>query len=156
MSAILSFLGGSAFRAIWGEVSAWFTKRQDAKLELARMKVQSEVDAANHARQMESIKLQHTMGVEVIRVKADATLDEIDAQTFREASARAMEPSGIRWVDAWNGCIRPAFGTLALFLVLRLCHHYGWDMTAAAGVAEVVYSIIGFYFADRTLRKAGK
>lgn len=158
MSAILSFLGGSAFRAIWGEVSHWFTARQELKAEVTRMKLQGELDAAQHARQMKSIELQHNLGVQTIRVQADAALAELDAQTFRDAMARAATPTGIGWVDAWNGCIRPAFGTLALYVVLLICVKAHWEIPAlaAAGVTDVVFSIIGFYFADRTLRKAGK
>lgn len=158
MSAILSFLGGSAFRAIFGEISSWLTKRQDAKLEITRMKVQGELDAAQHARNLESLRLQADLGVKEIRVRTEADLARIDAQTFGEAVARINAPSGIRWVDAWNGTIRPAFGTLALGFVVFLCWQAGPDLTALEklGVAEVMFSIIGFWFADRTLRKAGK
>lgn len=158
MGALLSFLGGSAFRAIWGEVSAWFTKRQDAKLEIARLKLQGELEAAQHLRQMESIKLHHTLGVDTIRVQSDADQAKVDAETFQTAMSKAFEASGIKWVDAWNGCIRPAFGTLALFIIWRACHFAGYDLNAlrAIGIAEVVFSIVGFFFADRTLRKAGK
>lgn len=158
MSAILSFLGGSAFRAIWGEVSHWFTARQELKAEVTRMKLQGELEAAQHLRQLESIKLQHSMGVETIRVQSDATLAEVDAQTFRAAMVAAQTPTGIHWVDAWNGCIRPAFGTLALGFVVFLCWQAGPDVAKleALGVAEVMFSVIGFFFADRTLKKAGK
>lgn len=154
MSAILSFLGGSAFRAIWGEMSAWFTKRQDAKLEIARMKVEGELEEKRFARQKEMVMLQHQQGVQNIRVQADAAADAADAAVFREAMAASRQAIGIKWVDAWNGCIRPAFGTLALVLILLQCHREGWAMVG--GIAEVVFSIVGFYFADRTLRKAGK
>jgi hypothetical protein len=158
MSAILSFLGGSAFRAVWGEVSHWFTARQELKAELARMKLQGQLEAEQHGRQMQSIQLQHDLGVQTIRVQADAAMAEADAQIFREAQARAAQPTGIAWVDAWNGCIRPAFGTFSLYVILLICQRAGWQIPAlaAAGVLDVVFSIVGFYFADRTLRKAGK
>ena len=96
------------------------------------------------------------LGVTTIHVQADADVARSEAQAFVEAQARAAVPTGIWLIDAWNGSIRPAFGTLALVLVLLLCQHFEWDMTKAAGVSDVVYSIIGFYFADRTLKKAGK
>jgi hypothetical protein len=158
MSAILSFLGGSAFRAIWGEVSHWFTARQELKAEVTRMKLQGELDAAQHARNQDAIRLQAELGVKTIHVQADAAMAESDAAAWRENMARAATPTGIRWVDAWNGCIRPAFGTLALGFVIFLCWVAGPDVTRlqALGVAEVMFSVIGFYFADRTLKKAGK
>jgi hypothetical protein len=158
MSAILSFLGGSAFRALWGEVSHWFTARQELKAEVTRMKLQGELDAAQHARNQDSIRLQAELGIKTVRVQADAALAESDAAAWREAQARAAAPTGITLVDAWNGCIRPAFGTFALYVILLICVHAKWDLVAlgAAGILDVVFSIIGFYFADRTLRKAGK
>ncbi len=158
MSAILSFLGGSAFRAIWGEFSAWFTKRQEAKLEITRMKMQGELDAASHGRMLQSIELQHRLGVETIRVKADAALDELDAQIFRDAQARANVPTGIKWVDAWHGSMRPAFYTLALSIVLLVCFNAGWSIERlqTAGMIDLTFTIIGFLFADRTMGKRGK
>lgn len=158
MSAILSFLGGSAFRAVWGEVASYFTKRQEAKLEITRMTLQGTLDAAKHDRDMQSIKLQADLGVQTIRVQSDADQAKLDGEAFREAMIRAAVPTGIKWVDAWNGCIRPAFGTLALYVVLLLCWSADWDATKLqiVGVTDVIFSIIGFYFADRTLKKAGK
>lgn len=154
MSAILTFLGGGAFRAIWGELSAYMTKRQEHKLEIERLRVQGELDAAQHQRQMASIQLQHQMGVETIRVQSEAATEASAAAAFQEAIARAAQPTGIAWVDAWNGCIRPAFATAALFLWVLCLHQQGWrpnewDLSLIGAVA-------GFYFADRTLRKRGK
>lgn len=158
MGALLSFLGGSAFRAIWGEVSHWFTARQELKAEVTKMKLQGELDAALHARNLESLRLQSELGVKEIRVKSEAALSQLDGEIFKEAMARANAPTGIAWVDGWNGCIRPAFGTLALGFVIFLCWQAGPDLTKLEklGVAEVMFSVIGFYFADRTLKKAGK
>jgi hypothetical protein len=154
MSALLSFLGGSAFRAIWGEVASWVNKRQDHKFEQQRMLLQGKLDAEQHARNLAGIRVQAELGIKTIQVQADADAERAAGEAFREAMARAATPTGIRWVDAWNGCIRPAFGTLALVLILRHVHTAGWVMVGP--IMEVVFAIVGFYFADRTLRKAGK
>lgn len=154
MSAILAFLGSTAFRAIWGETSAWFTKRQDAKLEIEKMKVQAQIDADQHARDQEAIKTQAELGVKTIMMKADADVSTEEAAAFTAAMARANAPSGIKWVDAWNGCIRPAFASTALLLWGLALYQAGfklveWDLSMIGAVA-------GYYFADRTLKKAGK
>ena len=39
ISALVSFLGGSVFRMLWGEISAWLTKAQDHKHEIERGRV---------------------------------------------------------------------------------------------------------------------
>ena len=41
ISAIISFLGGSVFRMIWGEVSTWVTAKQNHAQELERLRLQA-------------------------------------------------------------------------------------------------------------------
>jgi hypothetical protein len=154
MSAILTFLGGGAFRAIWGEVASFVTKRQEAKIELEKMKLQKDIDAAQHSQQLETLKLQSELGIKTIGVQADADVARSEAEAFREAMARAATPTGIQWVDAWNGAIRPSFATISLSLWgLSLWTHdfqlTDWDLS-------LIGSIAGFYFADRTLRHLKK
>ena len=44
ISALLSFFGGTAFRMIWGELSAWLNKRQDHQHEIERLRLQADLD----------------------------------------------------------------------------------------------------------------
>jgi hypothetical protein len=39
----------------------------------------------------------------------------------------AAKPTGVKWVDAWNGSIRPSYATVALFL---------WLVKVGAGVQD--------------------
>lgn len=154
MSALFSFLGGSAFRMIWGEVSAYFTRKQEHALEVERMKVQGELEAAQHARNMESIKTQADLGVKTIQVQADADLARIDAGAWAQAVADVGKQTGIRFIDIWNGTIRPLLATVAIAIVLFEVVKNGfvlseWDR-------ELVGAILGIYVADRTLGKRGK
>ena len=57
MSAIISFLGGAAFRMIWGQVSAWLNKRQDHKHELEMLRLQADLDDKRHTRDCERLRL---------------------------------------------------------------------------------------------------
>ncbi len=158
MGALLSFLGGSAFRMIWGEVSSYFSKKQEHKTEMQRMLLQGKLDDAAHARNLAGIRLQAELGIKTIQVQADAAVSEIEADTWRQAVARANTPTGIKWVDAWNASVRPAFATAAL--CLWLFHEFrhmalnGWVITAFS--LELICVVAGFYFADRTMKKAGK
>ena len=45
-SGLIAFLGGSAFRMIWGELAAWLTARQDHRHELERMRLSADLEAA--------------------------------------------------------------------------------------------------------------
>ena len=154
LSAIISFLGGSAFRMVFGEVSHWITAARDHKREVEMMRVQGELDAAQHQRNMESIKLQAELGVKTIAVQAQADLSKMDADGFYSAVSQAMKPSGIFLVDMWNGVIRPLCATIAIMLWVKALGNHGWIM--AAWDMEMVAAILGFFFADRSMGKKGK
>ena len=55
ISALVSFLGGSVFRMIWGEASAYLNKRQDHRHETEMLKVQAELEQAKHGRDLEQM-----------------------------------------------------------------------------------------------------
>jgi hypothetical protein len=154
MSAILTFLGGSAFRAIFGEISSWLTKKQDAKIELEHMKLQGDLDAAKSVRDLEAIRVQAALGVQTIKVQGETAVSTAEAEAFRAAMAVANTPTGIKWVDAWNATVRPAFATVALALWFLALHRQSWQLTEWD--YSLVGAIAGYFFADRTLRKAGK
>lgn len=153
ISAIISFLGGSVFRAVWGEVSAMLTARQDHRHEIERMRLQGELDAAQHARNLEAQRLQADMGIKTITVQADADVGRIEADGWLEAVKATGRSIGVAWVDAWNAIIRPAVATWAVGLITA---HYlgyvklddnGWALCGAA---------LGIYLADRALFKRGR
>lgn len=153
-SALFSFLGGSVFRMIWGEVAGFVQKRQDHAHELEMLKVQSDIEDKRAQLQMEQVKLQHDLGIKEIQVAGDMAIAKSEADGFLEAMKSAARPIGIAWVDAWNGCVRPSAATIALLLWL-------FEIIAAGFIMqdwdrELVGVILGFYFADRSLGKRGK
>jgi hypothetical protein len=154
MSALLSFLGGSAFRAVWGEFSAWMNKRQEHKYEIQRMELQGKLDGDTHARNMEANRLQAELGIKTIEVKSDADQAVLAAEAFREAMKQAAVPTGIKWVDAWNASVRPAFASVSLFIWVRTLQQQNWGVTEWD--RNLMAGIAGFYFADRMLGKRGK
>jgi len=154
MSALISFLGGSAFRMIWGEVSSYFTRKQEHALEMERMKVQGDLEAAQHARNLESIRVQADLGVKTIQVQAEADLARTDAEAWAGAVTAVGRSTGIKFLDIWNGSVRPLLATISIAVVLFEVMKNGfilseWDK-------ELVSAILGIYVADRSLGKRGK
>lgn len=154
LATLLSFLGGSAFRMLWGEISAAWTKYQDHKHELALLQVQAAMEAARHAQNLEAIRVQAELGVKTIAVQAEADIARTDADAFRAGVEMTGKSSGNSWVDAWNGAIRPALATMCMLLwaahVARsgfVLDEQGWSLLGAA---------LGIYVADRTLAKRNK
>jgi hypothetical protein len=154
ISAILSFLGGSAFRMIWGEVSSWINKKLEHEQELERLEAQERYNAAQHARNLEAIKVQADMQVKVIEVQSQSALDQIDAQTFLEGVKATVTKTGIKWVDAWNQTIRPGVATWAV--VMLSLEAFAWIGAIQGGTREVCYAALGLFLVDRTLAKRGK
>lgn len=154
MLGLLSFLGGSAFRMIWGEVASFLQKKQDHAHELEMARLQADLEAGRHERDMARIKQQADLNVREITVAGDVAVQASEANAFVEAMRNAMVPSGVAWVDAWNHSIRPAAATVCLCLWILALAKAGfivneWDR-------QLVGVVLGFYFADRSLAKRGK
>ncbi len=147
MGALFSFLGGSVFRAIWGEAASFVTKWQDSKIEADAMRLQGELEAARHTRELERLKVVSDLGIKEIEVRSDAEVEAKDAEAFIAAMGTINAKSGVRWVDGWNSAIRPAAATTALLLWWFCLYQKGFQLTDWD--KELVGVIIGFYFAHR-------
>jgi hypothetical protein len=151
LSSILSFLGGAAARAIIGQAIDWLKAKQEHAQEMDRLRLQGELDEKRAARQDATIRLQAELGVKQLEVAGDAEVKKLEAAAFAEAMKSANVPTGVRWVDAWNGTIRPLSATIALtlwFLELLKAAFVltDWDR-------NLIASILGYYFADRHIAK---
>ena len=154
ISALLSFLGGSAFRMLWGEIAALVTSKLEHTHEIERMRVQGDLDAAQHARNLEAQRLQADLGIKEITVKSDADLALKDLDVWGRAVESANKPVGILVVDLWNGVIRPLIATIAVVLWVLALNAQGWAMSEWD--KEIVGVVFGFFFASRELLKRGK
>ena len=153
-SALFSFLGGSVFRMLWGEVAGFITKQQDHAHELAMMTMQADLDQKAHERSLENIRLQASMAVQQVEVQRDATVMTAEADAFKYAMENMLKPTGIYFVDAWNGVIRPAAATIVLALwMMKVINTSGVMDEYDMNISGVV---LGFFFADRGLAKRGK
>lgn len=153
ISALISFLGGSIFRTLWGEVSAWISKKLEHSQEIERLKLQGDLDAAQHARNLEAIRVQAELGVKTIQVQSEAALTQIEAEGWLEAVKATARPTGIKWVDAWNAVIRPSVATWAV-VMMTLAEVGVFVMSENA--TAVASAALGIYLADRALLKRGK
>lgn len=153
MSALISFLGGSVFRAVWGEFSHWFTAKQEHAQEIERLKLQEINDAAQHARNLESIRVQADLNVKVIQVQGQSDIGKIEAEGWFEAVKSVGRATGIIWIDAWNAAIRPSVATWAI--VMLTLGQFGVFVLSAMTV-DIACAALGIYLSDRNLSKRGK
>lgn len=153
MSALFSFLGGSVFRMIWGELSYWMTARLEHKQELERLSAQEAINATQHARNLEALRLQSSLGIKEIEAQSDAARSLEELKAWAVAVTDVGKTTGIRWLDAWNGVIRPAVATWSV-VMMTLAEFGLYQMSE--NVWSVAGAALGIFLADRTLFKRGK
>ena len=154
LEALFSFLGGSVFRLIWGELSSWVTKKQDHAHELERLRLQNELDDRAHQRMQDALRLQNELGIQMVAAKAEADVATAEAAAFAKVMDSAFKPTGWAVVDIWNGIIRPSAATIALALWVLKLNHQGWKMDEWD--VTLAGTVLGFFFADRSLGKRNK
>lgn len=147
LGGLLSFLGGSAFRMVWGAFSSWLEKRQEIQRELALMKAQSEFEGARWQRQQDGLRLQADLGVKLIDAKRDADVATSEAEGWSRAVVDHLKPVGIYAVDLWNGVIRPGAATIALAMWVLSLYDQGWKL--GPWDREIIGVVLGFFFASR-------
>ena len=153
-TALISLLGSSTLRMIWGEVSHWWTAKQDHDQEIERMRLQGELDAAQQARELEAIKVQADLGVKTIQVQAAAAVGLVEASAWASVSESTTKLTGIALIDIWNGIIRPLLATLAIAMVVANVVQHSFALTDWD--KELIGAILGLYIADRALSRRGK
>lgn len=146
-SALFSFLGGSVFRMIWGEVSEFINKREDHKNEMEALRLQAELEDRKAAQELERLRVASELGIKELEVKTNAEIEAKDADAFIAAMATVNVKTGNWFIDAWNGSIRPAAATTALLLWWFCLYTQGFVLTEWD--KELVGVILGFYFAHR-------
>lgn len=118
LSSIASFLGGTAFRWLVGELLGWIKARDERAAELAMLRLQHDLDRERHQWQQDAIAAQAAAGVRVIEAQSRATRDAAADIAFGAAVygvTTAQQRSD--WIGAWNAAIRPALASMAILLI---------------------------------------
>jgi hypothetical protein len=147
MMTLISFFGGTAFRLIFGGVMDYLNKRQEHTQEMALIKVQADLDAQRHLRDQESIRLQAELGIKQVVVQADAREREQENEAFLAAVKNTGLKTGIHWVDAWNGSIRPAGASIALAAWVATMMAAGFVFTDFD--RELIAAFLGVFVGER-------
>lgn len=116
-------------RIFLGHLFDFVTKWQDSKNELARMRLQNDLDHAQFERQQSAIRLQADMGIKVIEAQTVSHVTKADSDAFVEAVKATGKKIGVAWIDAWNGSIRPLLATVCIGLWIASMMRAGWVLT---------------------------
>lgn len=165
MTAILSFLGSAVFRWALEKFFGLAERGQDHKQEIERMRLQADIDADQHQRNLELLEVQSRLKLDLIKEEVRGAVEQADAQAFIESIKAGSKPSGFRPIDAWNGAIRPFVSTVCvgvwIWLLGEFVPPYVASLTSVEKMAmavvlveftiNLVASVIGWHFGTRSL-----
>jgi hypothetical protein len=141
---ILTTIGSLLFGNFGPKVFEYFQRRQDNAQELEVLKLQIEAQKQVGQQRLEAI---------------EATGETL---AFLAALNAQAKPTGIRWVDAWGGAIRPGVTTLVVLayvgikLHLLLTGNEPWSKAWAEEDFYFLEVVVGFWFGDRSHFKKRK
>lgn len=165
MTALLSFLGSAVFRWALEKFFQLTERRQDHSQEIERMRVQAEVDAAQHLRNLEMLRLQSELKLDQVKEETRGAVEQADAQVFIESIRTANKPTGMPLIDGWNSAIRPLVSTVCIAVWLWLLAEFVPPYVASLSTLEkmalavllveftinLIASVIGWHFGTRSL-----
>jgi hypothetical protein len=165
MTAILSFLGSAVFRWALEKFFGIVQQKTDHTHEIESLKVQGELEAARHVRNIEMLEIQGRLKLDLIEGETRGAVEVAEGQAFVESIKGAAKPTGILWIDGWNGAIRPFMATVCIAAWLWLLSVLVPPYVASLGPAEkiaaavmlieftinLIASVIGWFFATRSL-----
>lgn len=145
VTLIASFFGFLA--SLVPESMKLYQERKDREHELAIMEKQLQQQATGHSQRLEEV-----------RIRAEAIESRALYRTYQ---------TGIRWVDAFNGTVRPALAYAFFILYAGVkstqLHYFGetiagpFDKVLLLWNAEdqaIFAAIISFYFGQRAIQRA--
>ena len=146
---VLSFLGGTAFRWLFGEVIGFFKARQEHAQELERMRLSVDLERVRADLQRQAIQQAVDMGVRVIEAQSAAAAEKLAGEAFAAAVA-GVNQAGLRadWIGAWNASIRPLLATVAIGLLVgqSLAPEH---VVLSALVLELICAVLGVFVGER-------
>lgn len=139
IGALTGFFGG-----IVPDIIGIFRDQKDKQHELAVMKLQMQQQAAGH-----------TAKLEEVNVQADIAESSAIYKTYS---------TGIKWVDAYNGTVRPtlAYSFFLLYLFVKVSLYTSLDLSLPWSVQAFwsetdqafLVGVMAYYFGQRGMKKA--
>ena len=168
MGGLFSFLGGTAFRWLFGELIGFFKARQEHQQEIERLRLEHDLERERAQWQREAAQDAAAAGLRVIEAQSEAARGAAADAAFvaavqavgavsEQAGAVAQRPGFVGWLAgfavALNAFIRPELAQVSILLIVG---NAIWPQhVALAGlVGEVVCGALGLFVGER-IRQRG-
>lgn len=149
ISGVISFLGGTAFRWLLGEVLGFFKARQEHQAEIERLRLQHEQARDRQVWQREAVKAAADAGIKVIEAQSEAAR-EAAANAAHLAAVEGVNQASQRadWIGAWNASIRPALATVSILLLVGQAL-WPASVVLSALVLDLICAVLGVFVGER-------
>jgi hypothetical protein len=144
----ISFLGGTAFRWILGELFGFLKARQEFKQELELRKLDREISKDQAAARKEEIIEAANAGVKIIEAQREATHENMLDKMLASAVEGVDKLTGIPFVDAANKMVRPVMAYTAILMIVLQCVAPSYVAIAPA-VMELFMAFLGLFCGGR-------
>ncbi len=129
-----------------------------------------------HSRELEMLKVQTDLQLEIQKVQGNTRVAEMDRnvdiaayESQAKIAASSLKSTGVVWVDAWNGALRPFAVTIIITLFAVMASFYTYAVLGAVDtlddtltavdllwgslIGEAIQAVLGFLFGYRSARK---
>ena len=148
MTALISFLGSASMRWLLGELLSIFKAREDRRSEVEMIRLQADLAREQAERQRQAVVDAAAAGVNLIEAQREASAGDASDRMMLAGVEAVGRPSGIAWVDGWNGAIRPALASASILLLIGNAIAPG-HIVLTGIVGEVVCGALGLYVGGR-------
>jgi hypothetical protein len=152
---LISFLGGTAFRWLLGEVLGFVKARDEHRAEMARMALQHEQDRDRAQWQREAMAAAAAEGLRIVEAQSVASASRAADDAFL-AAIEGVNEAGKRtdWIGAWNACIRPLLASVAIVLLVGQAVAPSVFILSALTL-DLICAVLGVFVGER-IRANGK
>lgn len=153
-SGMLSFLGGTAFRWILGELFGFLKARDEHKAELERTRLQIELERERAILQRQAAQQAADLGVKIIEAKSEADTEAAAALAHLRAIEGVNKASErTDWIGGFNAIIRPELAQVAILLLVADAI---WPdaITLTPLMLELFCAVLGVFVGER-IRQRG-
>lgn len=129
-----------------------------------------------HNREVEMLKIQTELQLKIAEKQGETRVAEMDREVDIAAyesqakiASASLKGTGINWVDAWNGALRPFAVTIIITLFAVMASFYTYavlstveslndtmqavDLLWGSLIGEAIQAVLGFLFGYRSARK---
>lgn len=149
LGGLFSFLGGAAFRWLFGELITVYKDRAERKHELQMVRHQDWMAEQATKRKIAEYKAAADAGVQIIEAKADADAQRMADEAFNLA-IKGVNDASMRsdWIGKFNAFIRPELAQISIMLLVGQAL-FPNHVTLTPLMVELIAGVLGVFVGER-------